>query len=383
MILTSGLRLTVLAGRSLPVPLPIDLIERLRSVTVTESDEERSAFSLVLDAAPPGTATAFDDPLGATSPLAPFSRVVLVVTFGPLPQVLFDGIVTETRLDPAQSGGGSTVTVTGEDVGNLLDREERDVEHPALDDYVAVLAILGPYAPQGLVPMALPPPTVSPPLPIDRIPTQHATDLQHLSDLAARHGYVTYVIPGPAPGVSTVYWGPPVRVGLPQAALAVALGADTNVTEVTFRTEATTPTTITGAVADRTTGTQTPVVAPASTRPPLGAVPFAASSAADIQSRRLRDGGSDTVSAQARAQAQVDLASDAVVAEGKADGARYGAVLRPRGIVGMRGAGWSHDGLWYVRRVEHELAMGGYKLSFTLSREGHGALTPVLPRAAA
>lgn len=383
MSLTSGLRLTVLAGRSLPVPLPIDLIERLRSVTVTESDQDRSAFSLVLDAAPPGPAAAFNDPFGATSPLAAFSRVVLVVTFGPTPQVLFDGIVTETRLDPAQSGGGSTVTITGEDVGNLLDREERDVEHPALDDFVTVLTILGTYAPQGLVAGAVPPPTLDPPLPIDRIPTQHATDLQHLSDLAARHGYVTYVIPGPAPGISTVYWGPPVRVGVPQPALAVDIGADTNVTEVTFRTEATTPTTVTGAVADRTTGSQTPVLAPASTRPPLGAVPFAVANAGDIQSRRLRDGASDTVSAQARAQAQVDVASDAVVAEGKADGARYGAVLRPRGIVGMRGAGWSHDGLWYVRRVEHELAMGGYQLSFTLAREGHGALTPVLPRAAA
>jgi hypothetical protein len=382
-ILTSGLRLTVLAGRSVPVPLPIDLIERLRSVTVTESDEARSAFSLVLDAPKPGAATAFADPFGATSPLAAFSRVVLVVTFGPTPQVLFDGIITETKVDPAQGGGASTVTITGEDVGNLLDRVERDVEHPALDDYVVVLTILGTYAPQGLVAMALPPPTLNPPLPIDRIPTQHGTDLKHLSDLAERHGYVTYVIPGPAPGVSAVYWGPPVRVGLPQPALAADLGADTNVTEVSFRTEATTPTTITGAVADRTTGSQTPVVAPASTRPPLAAAPFATANAGDIQSRRLRDAGSDTVSAQARAQAQVDLASDAVVAEGKADGARYGSVLRARGIVGMRGAGWSYDGLWYVRKVEHELAMGRYELGFTLAREGHGALTPVLPRAAA
>jgi hypothetical protein len=57
-------------------------------------------------------------------------------------------------------------------------------------------------------------------------------------------------------------------------------------------------------------------------------------------------------------------------------------VLRARGVVGMRGAGWSYDGLWYVRKVEHELAMGGYGLGFTLAREGHGALTPVLPRAA-
>ena len=59
----------------------------------------------------------------------------------------------------------------------------------------------------------MPTPTFNPPLPIDRIPTQHGTDLEHLTALAGRHGYVTYVTPGPLPGFSTVYWGPPVRVG--------------------------------------------------------------------------------------------------------------------------------------------------------------------------
>ena len=41
----------------------------------------------------------------------------------------------------------------------------------------------------------------------------------------------------------------------------------------------------------------------------------------------------------ARAQARMDRSVDAVVAEGELDGARYGGVLRPRGLVGMRGAG--------------------------------------------
>ena len=50
--------------------------------------------------------------------------------------------------------------------------------------------------------------------------------------------------------------------------------------------------------------------------------------------------------------------------------ARYGAVLRPRGLVGLRGAGWSHDGLWYVRRVVHDLAPGSYRQAFTLARDG-------------
>jgi hypothetical protein len=85
------------------------------------------------------------------------------------------------------------------------------------------------------------------------------------------------------------------------------------------------------------------------------------------------------VDAFARAQGEVERAGDAVVAEGELDGARYGGVLRPRGLVGLRGAGWSHDGLWYVRQVEHEVTPGSYRQRFTLAREGLGSTVPVVP----
>lgn len=379
MMVSSGLRLTLLAGVTLPVPLPLPTVERVRSVTVTESDEDRSVFSIVLEAADAGPE--LPTPFTSGSPLSPFSRVVVVVTLRAVPQVLIDGIITETRLDPGAGGRGATWVVTGEDLGNLLDREERDVEHPGLDDYPIVLTTLAPYAARGLLPMAVPPRTLDPPLPIDRIPTQQGTDLLHLVALAERHGYVAYTMPGPVPGLSYFYWGPPVRAGLPQPALAVDLGHDTNVVDISFRTEATAPTTVRGNVMDRRTGTQTPVIAPASTRPPLGAVPFAAAHASDIRSRRLRDGSSNTVTAQARAQAGVDQSADNVTAEGTADGARYGSVLRPRALVGLRGAGFAHDGVWYAKRLEHTLEMGFYRVSFTLQRDGHGATSPVLPRA--
>jgi phage protein D len=60
------------------------------------------------------------------------------------------------------------------------------------------------------------------------------------------------------------------------------------------------------------------------------------------------------------------------------DTARYGAVLRARRPVGVRGAGRSFDGNWYVTKVTHEIARDRYQQSFALSREGTGALLPVV-----
>ena len=45
-------------------------------------------------------------------------------------------------------------------------------------------------------------------------------------------------------------------------------------------------------------------------------------------------------------------------------------MLQPRGLVGVRGAGFSYDGLWYVKRVTHNIRKEEYKQSFTLAREG-------------
>lgn len=372
-----SLTLTVLAGRTAPVPVPEPVISRLRSVKVTENDSERSAFSIVMDAGRSGPLAALDSPLLSDPTFAAGTRVVLLVTLGAVPTVLLDGIVTGAELTPGGGDGPATLEVKGEDVSYLLDQDERDAEYPALSDYLQVLAILGPYATQGITPLALPPTVLDQPLPTERVPTQQTTDLRHLVALAERNGYVAYVIPGPLPGLSTFYWGPPVRVGLPQPALSVGLGAQTNVLSApTFTTDAVGPVQVTGSVQDPSNGQAVPVQSRASLRPPLAAIPLSTIVAA--RTRKLRASGVALAGAMSRAQADVDASADAVVGEGELDGARYGSVLRPRGLVGMRGAGWSHDGLWYVRSVVHDLAPGSYRQKFVIAREGFGSTVPAV-----
>jgi hypothetical protein len=83
--------------------------------------------------------------------------------------------------------------------------------------------------------------------------------------------------------------------------------------------------------------------------------------------------------AYARAQAVTDKSVDSVMtAQGELDALRYGDVLEPRGIVGLRGAGFTHDGFYYVKSVSHSINKGQYKQRFNLTREGAGALTPVV-----
>lgn len=373
-----GVRLTVLAGPTIPVPLPAQDAARLRSATVTETDEERSAFTLTFDAGRSGPQAGFDSPL-MQSPVAANARVVLVVTFGALPTVLMDGIVTEVELTPGDGPGAATLTATGEDVSVLLDREERDREHPALDDDQQVTSILAAYKTDGILPEVSKPPDMEQPLSTERVPTQHKTDLRQVVMLAERHGFVAYVLPGPVPGISRFYWGPPVRVGQPQRALSVDLGPDTNVTSPPrFRQDALGPELVEGSVQDPKTGDTTSVRPVGSLRPPLAARPLLTTQAGKIRKSRLRESGVSTTGARARAQAKVERSIDAVTGEGELDAGRYGAILRPRRLVGVRGAGWSHDGLWYVSRVVHELAPGSYRQRFTIGREGYGSTVPVV-----
>jgi hypothetical protein len=82
--------------------------------------------------------------------------------------------------------------------------------------------------------------------------------------------------------------------------------------------------------------------------------------------------------ALARAQGIAEASTDSLTATGSLDALRYGDVLTARGLVGLRGAGWQHDGLYYVQRVTHTIQRGEYTQAFTLTREGVGSTTAVV-----
>jgi hypothetical protein len=373
-----GVNLTLLIGPTVAVPAPPPLVENLASVEVTHSDEGRSGFQLTFNAGRSGPADVLDYPLLTLPLLRPFNRVIVIVVVNAIPRVLMDGIITHQQLNPSDEAGASTFTVTGEDVSVMMDLEERSAEHPAQDETVIAFKLIATYAQYGLIPLVIPPPALDPPIPIERVPVQQGTDLGYLKEMAERFGYVFYVSPGPAPFTNTAYWGPPKRLDIPQRALTVNMGAETNVESMRFSNNALTPTLVAGQVQDRLSGETFPVQTFASIRPPLSAQPAWLVNQPNVRTAQLRTSGLNVVQAFARAQGITDASADAVTAEGELDVIRYADLLQARGLVGVRGAGYSNDGFFYVKRVTHSITQGEYKQRFSLARDGAGSTTPAV-----
>ncbi len=378
-MLSLGYRLTLLIGPTLPAPASPELTQALDKVEVTHNDKGRSGFQITFQAGRSGPSDLMDYALYRNPLLQAFNRVVLVVILNAIPQVLMDGIITNQQLSPGSEPGSGTLTVTGEDVSMMMDREEKPVEHPAQDESVIAAKLIASYAQYGLIPMVTPPPTSDPPLPTDRTPVQQATDLQFLKQLAERHGYVFYVKPGPAPMTNSAYWGPPVRAGLPQRALTVNMGPASNVNSIKFQYNSLSTAKVKGKVQDRDTNQQMPVETFGSLRPPLAAMPDWLVNEKNAQVKQFKASGLNATQAFSRAQGAVESSTDQVLtASGELDAIRYGECLWARQLVGLRGVGQLHDGHYYVNSVTHSIRRGEYKQQFSLSREGLGSLTPTV-----
>lgn len=375
-----GIHLTLLIGPTVAVPAPPPIAEALQSVQVTHKDEGRSGFQMTFQIGRSGPFDLLDYPLLLNPLLRPFNRVILVVIFNAVPRVLMDGIITNQQLSPGSEPGSSTLTVTGEDVSVMMDMDKKEAEHPAQDETMIALKIIASYVRFGLIPVVIPPLVIDPPIPVERTPVQRATDLEYLNEMAGRHAYVFFVTPGPAPFTNTAYWGPPKRLDVPQRALSVNMGPNTNVESINFQYNALAPTIVDDEIQDRVTNQKLPVRTFISTRPPLVSQPALPFNLPNVRKTLLENAnGLNYAQALARAQAVTDKSVDAVVtASGELDALRYGDLLQPRGIVGLRGAGFSYDGFYYVKSVTHTIGKGSYKQKFSLTREGVGAISPVV-----
>ena len=371
-----GIHLTLLIGPAVPLPAPLAVMDAVTSVQVTSS-KDTSGFQLVFAISKNSLLLTTLLPAGYFDPIS--TRVIVIATVGGMPQVLMDGVVTRQELAPSSEPGQSTLTITGEDLSALMDLIDlTGVPYPAMPEVARVYLMLAKYAAFGIVPAAIPPIPSDVPIPTRDTPTQRGTDRAYIRELAGEAGYVFYVEPGPLPGQSIAYFGPDIRIPVPQPALNINMDAETNVESLSFSFDGLQKKIVLYTIMDPITGKiviPIPVPNLSILRPPLGLkipMPF-----------RLeqQEGAAKNNPAKAAQEILGILfnASDAITASGSLDVLRYGRVLRSRMLVGVRGSGIAYDGLYYVNSVTHNIKRGEYKQSFQLSRDGLISLTPKVP----
>ncbi|PTR34032.1 hypothetical protein C8J98_102220 [Luteibacter sp. OK325] len=374
-----GVHLTLLVGPVVPVPVPQIVLDALTQVEVVQPDEAAGAFTLEFT-------------LSVQSPLhtlfllsgggvVPLLRVIVVVTVNGMPQVLIDGVVTKTQVMPGADQRHARLQVSGDDLTTVMQKLEFSgldgLPYPAMPAEAIVVLLLAKYAFLGIVPLVIPSVAIDVPIPTEHIPTQQGTDLEYIRLLASRVGYVFYLDPGPAPGMTTAYWGPKIKVGVPQPALNADMDAAGNVESLSFSYDGNARTLPIVYLQNLQTKVPIPLPIPdvGPLNPPLGLI--------DPPPQRVRTLPETAKYSPVRAlllgMAEAAKSEDTVTGLGTLDVTRYGRVLKSRQLVGVRGVGPAFDGLHYVSEVRHTIKRGEYKQSFNLSRKGLISTLPLVP----
>lgn len=374
--MANGFYLTLLMGPLIPVPALKPVIEALKDVQITTNAGQRSGFQISFTLSKESMLNSTLLPAGYFDPGI---RVIIIVTFGGMPNVLMDGVITRQDVAPSSEPGGSTLSVTGEDISLLMDlNDQGSTPFPAMPAEARIALIIAKYALYGIIPLIIPSLFPDVPIPVKEIPFEKGTDLSYIQLLAEENGYVFYIDPGPAPGMNLAYWGPEIRIGIPQSALNINMDANTNVESLSFGYDGLARKQLAIVIQEPITKIGIPIPLPDITllRPPL-----ALKQAPSMRVVPLRDVTKfNPIRAATLGLSKAAASSDAISGSGTLDVLRYGHILMPRKLVGVRGAGMAYDGLYYVKSVTHNIKRGEYKQNFSLTRNGLISLTPkVIP----
>lgn len=376
--MSDAIRLQLFTGPAIPIPAPRAVVEALQEVKVESgSGATQSGFELTFEVSNRSPLhTLFLLSGGASIPIL---RVVIALTVRGSTAVLMDGVMTHHEVRSA-GPGTSTLTIKGKDLTAVMDVIPLDgLPYPAMPPALRVLTALTKYVALGVAPMVIPSVYEDIPLPIDRIPRHQGTDYGYVSALAEAVGYVFYIDPGPLPGFSRAYWGPELRLGVPQKALSTGLPEPyTNANDLQFRFDKEAKELPLVFVQEPNSKVPVPVLIPdvSPLNPPLGVVP-----PLPPKLTRLNDTAKlNPVGAVMAGLAYASKHGDAVFGTGSLDVVRYGGVLRSRQLVTVRGAGEAFDGLHYVKSVTSTLKRGEFAQSFELARNGLLSTLPVIPQ---
>ena len=378
--MAGAIHLSLLIGPIIPIPVPAMMIDALESVTATTAAGAASGFQLRFKINSKSELnTIFLIAAGQnTSVGTPPLRVVLIVTLNGRPQPLFDGVATNVEVQIGQNGQAGSITVTGEDLTKVMDLIDfSGFPYPAMPIAARVALICAKYAAFGIIPLPIPALFPDVPIPIEKIPAHQGTDLAYVQQLAEEVGHVFYIEPGEVPMTNIAYFGPEIKVGPPQPALNLDMDAHTNVESLNFSFDPTKGVLPIVFIQNQLTRVPIPIPIPNLNplQPPLGLLP------APIANIKIMKNTAKMNPMQAISTGlnEAKKSQDAVSGTGSLNVLRYGRMLKPRKLVGVRGVGIAYDGLYYVNSVTSTIKSGEFKQSFSLSRNGLISITPTVP----
>lgn len=366
-----GVTLSLLMGPVAVAPAPAAVVEALESASATSAVGQRSGFQLTFTYSKTSPIATSLLPAGFFDPMI---RVILVATLNGIPTVLADGPIKRQDVVASAKPGENRLTVTGEDVSGYMDLIDfTGFVFPAMPPFARVALMMAKYAMFGVIPLTIPAPFQATTTPDEAYAHQKGTDFQYAGKLAKDAGYDFYLSPGPAPGTNTAYWGPPIRTGIPQPAITIDMDHASNIDTMQFSADGNAAELPYGFV--KVAGFSIPVPVPdiAILKPPLGTRPLVPTKTKLIELERMKLPEAMGMLLAGRGSV------DPVTAQGSMDLTRYGRPLSARSLVGVRGAGLAHDGLWFVRSVTHTLGRGSWKQNFQLSRDGLVSNVPQVP----
>jgi phage protein D len=293
------------------------------------------------------------------------SKLRIDVTVGNSRLPLIEAYVIETRSELSNTPGESLLEVVAMDPTSLMNLEEKVRAWPDMADSDIASTIFGEY---GFTPQV--DQTQPTRQELDLTVIQRGTDIRFLHELAERNGYECYVELNGESGEVEGHFHPPRSDQTPQGVLSVNLGTATNVNRFNAHFDMLSPVSVearnvdVGTLSDQETTSD-------SQSDELGEQ---GTSEQDRPRRLLLadTGLAEIGELQTYAQAVVDRAAWAIRAEGELSTVTYGAVLRAKRPVNVRGAGRQFSGTYYVEKVLHRLSDEGYTQQFSLRRNATG-----------
>lgn len=372
MVDLKGATLTLLMGPIAVAPAPAAVVQALDSVQVTRAVGQRSGFQVNFTYSKTSPIATQLIPAGYFDPLI---RVILVANLNGSDYVLADGPIKRQDVNASVHPGENRLTITGEDVTGYMDLFELSgLPYPAMPTFARVALMLAKYAMFGVIPETIPTPFSFVASPTEKYAHQKGTDYQYARQLAEDAGYEFYVTPGPVAGTNQVYWGPQIRVGVPQGAVTIDMDSASNIDQLSFSADGNAATLAYGFVKIANFSVPLPMPPVSLLNPPLSARPLVPTRLTQVKTEHLQP--PQVLEALLKAGSRPEPMS----AQGAMDLTRYDQVLDARQLVGVRGAGIAHDGLWYVHQVTHAIGRGSWKQSFQLARDGLlptvGTVTP-------